>query len=198
MCQLIETLQIKNGEIQLLSYHQKRMDTSIFALLKIKNTIKLDNVISIQNDARRGIWKCRIVYNTSIEEITYTPYQFRKINSLKLIENNDITYNLKFEDRNILQNLLKTKGNADEILIVKNGFITDTSFSNIAFFDGKTWDTPHTFLLKGTKRTYLLETNQIKEKSIHKDSLSNYKKARLLNCFYDLENGNDIMIENIQ
>ena len=51
------------------------------------------------------------------------------------------------------------RGACDEILIIKDGHITDTSISNIVFRlpDGW-WLTPFTPLLKGIMRTYLLES----------------------------------------
>ena len=62
-------------------------------------------------------------------------------------------------------NSLKVDG-FDEVVIVKNGFISDTTISNLAFFDGSEWHTPNTPLLKGTKRAELLDSGFLKEKTI--------------------------------
>ena len=74
-----------------------------------------------------------------------------------MIENNKICYSLKLTDRSQINRLLKQKGNYDDILIVKNGFITDTSISNIIFYNGSKWITPAAPLLKGTCRDKLLK-----------------------------------------
>jgi hypothetical protein len=42
------------------------------------------------------------------------------------------------------------RGNADEIIIVRNGLLSDTSYSNIALFDGTMWVTPKTHLSTDT------------------------------------------------
>ena len=198
MSLLIETIQIKNGEPQLLGYHQKRMNKSIEDLFYIKNSIILEEKLIIPEEAKTGVWKCRIVYSKTLHEISFSPYIYRTINSLQLVEAPNIEYSYKYENRESLQNLLGLKKDADEILITKENYITDTSFSNIVFFDGKDWVTPKTCLLEGTKRAYLIETDQIKLRDIIVDDLSLFKKARLVNCFFDLENGNDIEIKSIR
>ena len=84
-----------------------------------------------------------------------------------------------------------------EILILKNGLITDVSFANIAFYDGKGWYTPDSPLLKGTKRAYYIEKGLLIEKRISPADLPKYQKARLINAMLDLEDSHDILIGNI-
>ena len=43
------------------------------------------------------------------------------------------------------------KREQDEILITRNGLLTDTSIANIALFNGKEWHTPKHPLLKGVQ-----------------------------------------------
>ena len=71
-----------------------------------------------------------------------------------------MNYDLKYFDRKIFDDLKKNI-KADDILIIKNGFITDTSIANILFFDGKKWITPKKPLLKGTVRERLLRMKLI-------------------------------------
>ena len=42
--------------------------------------------VSIYRHQLNGIHKCRIVYGKEVEEVTYAPYQMRKVASLHLIE----------------------------------------------------------------------------------------------------------------
>ena len=62
---------------------------------------------------------------------------------------------------------------------VKNGRLTDTSYSNIALFDGNRWVTPAHPLLKGTMRQSLIDKGLLKEKGIkyHGASASHAGKA---------------------
>ena len=86
----------------------------------------------------------------------------RSIRTLKLVTANHIDYRYKSTDRSELNRLTAQKGNCDDIVIVKNGFITDTSFTNLALFDGHQWLTPAHPLLAGTQRALLLEQGKIK------------------------------------
>jgi 4-amino-4-deoxychorismate lyase len=99
-----------------------------------------------------------------------------------VIENNKIYYSLKFTDRSQINGLLKQKGDYDDILIVKNGFITDTSISNIVFYNGNEWTTPATPLLKGTCRDKLLKEGKIKEEIIKINDLHKLKSFCLINA----------------
>lgn len=197
MSRFIETIQLRNGEPCLLHYHQKRMDNTIRAVWGKTNVHQIKNSISIPLYARKGVWKCRIVYDLKSIHITYIPYEYKIINSLQCIVNDDISYIYKAENRDDLTSLFQKKSLADEILIISRNMVTDTSFSNIMFFDGSKWITPTTYLLPGVQRTFLLETNQIIEKTITSSDIYSFEKARLLNCFYDLQFGNDIVIKNI-
>ena len=79
---------------------------------------------------------------------------------------------LKYADRSALARLLQRRDDCDEILIVRDGAITDTSYSNVAFFDGRKYVTPDTFLLNGTRRQYLLGTGVLTERRITPSDLA--------------------------
>ena len=74
---------------------------------------------------------------------------------------------------------------ADDILVVRNGYLTDTSISNIALYDGNTWFTPSYPLLKGTKRAELLDKHLIQEKEILHTQLGSYFRIMLFNAMID-------------
>lgn len=69
---------------------------------------------------------------------------------------------------------------------MKNGLLTDTSFTNVAVFDGERWLTPKHPLLLGTKRASLLERQVIKEADISVETLMNAQKVSLINAMIDL------------
>ena len=54
-------------------------------------------------------------------------------------------YNYKWEDRSQLDALYAKRENVDDILIVKNGLITDTLYANIAFEKSGQWFTTVAF-----------------------------------------------------
>jgi 4-amino-4-deoxychorismate lyase len=132
-----------------------------------------------------------------IKSVGFEPYLPRIVKSLRLIEDNKISYNYKYTNRGSLNELLTKRERYDEILIVQKGFITDTSYSNIIFFDGKKWHTPSTPLLRGTMRCFLLDNNLIEETEIRVPDLKTFQKSRLINAMNPFESGTDIKIEKI-
>jgi 4-amino-4-deoxychorismate lyase len=78
------------------------------------------------------------------------------------------------------------RGDCDEIILVKNGLITDTSYSNLAFFDGVQWYTPEHPLLNGVRRQALLKQKRVREKRITPDELGSFVKLSLINAMLDL------------
>ena len=111
-----------------------------------------------------------------IKKIEYFDLNKREFNKLKVVECDNIEYSYKSENREKL-NSLKVNG-YDEVIIVKNGLVTDTTISNLAFFDGKEWHTPKNPLLKGTKREELIQKGFLKEKDIKIDNVKNYFEAK--------------------
>src|SRR4030042_5681435 len=186
MCRLIESIKIKDNKIFNINYHNIRMNNARQDLFNCNDFINLSKFIKIPDNIEEII-KCRVVYNKNIISIEYNKYQKRIINSLKLVFDNNIDYKYKFENRDAINNLLALKDNCDDILIIKNNRITDTSLTNIAFYDKKKWLTPAYPLLKGLKREQLLYDTIIMEKDIFIDDLKNYKKAVLFNSMLDLE-----------
>ena len=107
-----------------------------------------------------------------------------------------IDYSFKSADRSSLNRLTAQKGDCDEIIIVKNGLVTDTSFTNIAVFDGEQWLTPRHPLLMGTKRACLLEKRILKEADISVEALMRAQKVSLINAMIDLGE-REIALENV-
>lgn len=138
------------------------------------------------------LYRCRIIYDAVSISIEYIPYQKRKIRKLQPVQADELYYALKYADRSALDALLLQKGDADDILIIKNSLVTDTSIANIAFFDGRRWLTPRHPLLKGTTRARLLDEQKIFEREIHLDDLDKYSHFALLNAmigFDEIKNG---------
>lgn len=197
MCLLFESIRVQDGELCNLHFHQQRLNRAMQMHYPQANFHKLKDCIEIPAKCFEGIYKCRVTYGREVKNIDFEPYNPRVIRTLKLLEENGISYPHKYADRSLLNALRQKRGKSDEILIVKNGLITDTSFSNIIFFDGSTWLTPSTPLLIGTMRSMLLEQGSITEREIRVADLHLFQKARLINAMLPPETGTDIAIEAI-
>ncbi|MCL3781370.1 4-amino-4-deoxychorismate lyase [Prolixibacteraceae bacterium JC049] len=198
MCQLLETIRIENGEPQLIGYHQERMNC---AAQELWNGIapNLQVTLMRMDFPAEGVFKCRIVYGREIEKVEVIPYTIRNIQSLKLIEGNNIDYSHKWVDRTAINELYENRGISDDILIVKDGLITDTSYCNVVLgndIDG--WFTPENPLLDGVMRQSLIDTGEIEERAIKVEDLSRYKYIRLINAMMPWQTGPEFLTETIE
>lgn len=197
MYPLLETIKIDNGIPMHLQWHQRRMDYAFHVLIGTSNPFQLVNLISVPQEYWEGINKCRVLYGGSDFSIEYVGYQAKAISSLKVVFEDSLDYSHKYSNRTMLNRLLEDKGEADDILIVRDGLITDTSFSNIVFFNGSSWETPAEPLLEGTCRNRLLAEGKISTADIRLEDLKNYRAFRLINAMLDFEMQSDLGLEKI-
>lgn len=185
--QFVETIKIKSGKAMFLGYHQARMERTIsrfFPKLAVSAMPGLEHIVEATADME--LYKARVVYGEQgVELVEYAPYSMRQIHSLKVVCDDDIEYSYKSTDRSRLNALVEKKDCCDEIVIIKNGLVTDTSFTNIAIYDGTSWLTPKHPLLAGTKRACLLDRGAIKEADITINDLMRAKRLRLFNAMID-------------
>jgi len=186
MCRLFESIKIEDNQIRNLIFHNNRINNSKRSLFGSDDYIDLADIIIIPESCRHGIYKCRVTYSTKIIDVNFIRYNKRNISSLKMVCNDDINYPYKYDNKKAIIDLLKLKEKSDDILIIKNNLVTDTSFSNIAFHDGNKWVTPASPLLKGTKREKLLTEGSISEDEIRVNDLKIFKKASLINAMLEL------------
>ncbi len=175
---LLETIKCEDGRISNLIYHQKRCNESRKELYQSTDTLDLASIII---PPKNGLYRCRITYANHIESIEYIPYTPKKINTLKVITSS-LDYHLKYTNRETFNKLLSLHDDVDEIIIEKEGYLTDTTIANIAFYNGKQWVTPLAPLLKGTMRQKLIDEGFLQTKQIKKEDLSKYSKVALINA----------------
>ena len=195
MQQFVETIKIKDGKALNLSFHQSRMCRTMRHFFADAPVPALADVLSPTPDMQ--FYKARVLYDgQGVVDVQYAPYTMREIRSLKVVVDDRIDYSFKSADRSSLNRLTAQKGDCDEIIIVKNGLVTDTSFTNIAVFDGEQWLTPRHPLLMGTKRASLLEKHILKEADISVETLMRAQKVSLINAMIDLGE-REIALENV-
>lgn len=200
MSLFFESIKIKNGSPVNLFYHNERTNRTRRKVLKIKDEIDLDNFIDISKISSDKIYKCRVFYDYEIHKVEFVEYEKRNIKKLIPVIADEISYEYKYTDRLALDKLKleNTKYPDEEILIVKNGFITDTSFSNIVLFDGDKWNTPGECLLPGTQRSKLLSENKIVVSSIRIDELNKYKAIKLINALVEFDEAETLLVDSIK
>jgi 4-amino-4-deoxychorismate lyase len=193
MCRFIESIRIENGSIVAQSWHEERMNETRRSILHLHAPLRLTGILPVT--IPKGIAKCRITYSDIIHSVEIIPYKPKIVNTLQLIEDNEIDYAYKYADRSRLDNLLSRK-TADEIIIVRQGLITDTSYSNLIFYDGKRWHTPSSFLLNGTRRQRMLLAGLIVESEIRPSDLRHFTRVKLINAMLDPETSPSILLKD--
>ena len=182
MHQFVETIRIEGGKAMHLPLHEARMNATRVHFAPHVAPISLQKWLDDAPLSNERI-KARVVYDVNgVCETTFQTYKRCEIQWLRMVENNDISYTFKSTDRHELDRLLALRDGCDEVLIVKNGLITDTSFTNVAFFDGHKWFTPAQPLLNGTMRQWLLQRGELTETQITLASLASFQRIMLFNA----------------
>lgn len=185
MCLLFETIRIESGVPRHLWWHEQRMNHARKEIWKSCDAVSLGREISVPPEHSTGVVKCNIKYGADIQHVNFSVYEKRIIRSLKMVGSGEIDYHLKYSDRSLLENLFMLRGLSDEIIVILNGLVTDTSMSNLIFFDGEKWFTPAIPLLKGTCRNRLLAEGKIIEKDIRVENIRSYTGCKLINAMRD-------------
>ena len=178
MMKFFETIKIEKGEILNLKYHNLRLNKTINEIYKRKSDLDLKEFIKVPD---LKSYRCKVIYDQEIRSVELTEYKERNFNSFKFI-NSNIEYRYKSVDREELNNLFEQRENYDDIIIVHDGLICDTTIANIAVYDGLKWFTPKKPLLFGTQRAKLLENKIITEKDIKIKDFKNLVSFAIMNA----------------
>ncbi len=177
-----ESIRLHDGVFQLLPLHNHRMEHTIFQHFGEKPATTLHAYLKRFDFPTKGLFKCRLAYGQSLGIPEFRSYTKKPVNSLKLVEANGLDYGYKRADRSALEALFAHRGDCDDVLIVVNGCITDSSYCNIVFGNKAGWFTPDTPLLRGVQRQHLLDIGLIREAIIRTDDLPNYNYFKLINA----------------
>lgn len=192
-----EAIKVRDGVFYNLPLHAERMNRTARRFFGRGIELSLEPVM-IPPELRAGLVKCRVVYGAGgIEGVEFAPYAFRRIDSVALAVDDTIDYTCKSVDRGRLAALLAGSG-CDEVIIVKDGRVTDASSSNLVLetASGALY-TPRTPLLAGTKRESLLRAGRIAEREILPADLPAAARILLINAMIDLAD-NVVLPRNIR
>ena len=188
---LFETLCFEKGQLQNLCLHQQRMNKSLIEYYGSNSSlIDLEKISKTHNEFLNldpnKVFRCRIDYNNQDYQLQIHHYNRKHYKTFQTVICDDIDYHLKYSNRDQLNTLLAKKGNCDEIIIIKNGYVTDCSIGNLIFKKENQWFTPNTPLLHGTQRTKLLAENKIIETTIQVNDIATFDEIRLINALNSL------------
>ncbi|HBO27566.1 MAG TPA: chorismate-binding protein [Culturomica sp.] len=195
--QFIETIKISEGYPCHLEFHIRRMQETLQSMGMPMPELQAGLFLPPAG-LRNGVVKCRVVYDPAgICGVEFAAYRPRVIRALKVVDDDDIVYPYKSADRSMLMKLYEKRGDCDDVLIVKDGFLTDTSYSNVVLSRRGEFYTPDTYLLNGTKRRFLLQQGLIRACPVRVADLYTYDRVYLINAMLDLEDEVAIPVDRI-
>jgi len=178
---LFETIKTQNNTIYNIKYHQARVNQAYKKHFNSTAKFELSSILK----ATANLNKIKVIYDKNgICDIAYTPYKPKKIEKLMLIDISGFEYNYKYLDRAMFEHIYSMYKDIDEFILLNNGYITDTTISNIALYNEKMqqWHSPTKTLLNGTYREKLIDEKKLKLTQIDYTNLKNYSKIALLNA----------------
>lgn len=185
---LFETIHCEDGVIAHLSYHQKRLTNSLQCLGSKAHFDLKELIVPPSN----GLYRCRFLYDDTDYRIEFHPYTPRPIASLRLVFDDTVHYPLKYTNRDQFNSLFARREACDDVLIVKEGILRDTTIANIALFIEGQWLTPQQPLLHGTTRERLLDEGFLLPAVLTPNDIPKAQKIAIMNAmvgFVEIENG---------
>jgi 4-amino-4-deoxychorismate lyase len=110
----------------------------------------------------------------------------------------EMEYSYKYEDRSMIDTLSDQKGSMDDILMCREGWVMDTSNSNIAFRKNERWYTPSMPLLAGTSWKRLVAGKILLPRPVHQKDISLFDCYKLFNAMNDFNEVHEKPLTNIR
>ncbi len=187
MCQIVESIRIENKTLQNIDLHNNRFLSARKQLFGQSDFIEIEKYINIPDTLSDKRYKCRLTYDGKTLAYTIKPYTQRVVRSLRIVHDDEIDYSVKTNQRHKLDRAYEQREGCDDIIIVKNGYLSDAWAANIILYSDEQWYTPTTPLLKGIQREYLLRSGRIKEIEIRENDLWRFSKIKLINAMIDFK-----------
>lgn len=128
MERFIETIKVLDGQFYNLEAHERRARVTAEAFFGKPLAWEVGRMV-IPATMCSGLVKCRVVYDSEVREVSFQPYVMRRIRSLRLVNGDGVDYRYKSTDRSVFARLLEKRGECDDVLIVRDGWVTIPHFT---------------------------------------------------------------------
>lgn len=200
MKQFLETICIRDGIPYHLGWHQRRVSATMkYFFPAHTHSWDLAACLDIPPNFHSALVRCRILYNLHHFSTHFFQYTPKSIKTLKVVKMNpQLDYRYKYDDRAFIETMYDQREDCDDILISKNGLITDSSIANIAFRKNERWYTPSLPLLAGTTWKRLVTSRMIIPKPIRIDDVNKFDSFKIFNAMIRFEEFQESPIHNIR
>ncbi len=186
MYPFFETLRAQGESVDHFAYHRRRMERTLRANgMPEPRTdwfAQLELALRAQALASPQPLRLHVDYDGISWQIAAGPLPTTPMRTLRLVVDNSIAYPYKSTDRSCLDRLFQQREEADDVLIVKDGYITDTSRANLLLLRQGEWFTPQHSLLPGTTQERLVEELHLQFVPIAPRELDRYEQLWIINA----------------
>lgn len=181
MFPVFESIAIHDGVYLNVNAHMDRIQRTAHSLWHITFPA---NYLQARLPAfhKPGLYKCRFLYNRETFSLEIKRYERRAIQHLMLKEMPHLHYAFKYMHRIELDQWKKELPEHTDVLFTRNGFLTDTTYCNIALMREGRWYTPQEPLLPGTQRAYGINAGLLHAMPISIDDMSSYECMTIFNA----------------
>lgn len=184
MMQFSEVIRVLDGVLCHTEEHYARMYRTMMHFFGSADGLR-DFPSVVPEMASVGTYKCRIVYDSVIREVSFQPYFIRPRHNVLVTHCELFDYSFKYLDRSIFDDLMRRR-DCDDVVIVCDGNITDSCYANLVFASEEGLFTPITPLLKGTCRERLIREGVVSEREIRVEDLNNFDTVYFINAMMPL------------
>lgn len=167
------------------------MNRSVYILQGKKNVFSKKDILGVFDSLPEDLHKGRLIYTPSgILSSETIPYKLTKKLSYQFKElPSNFSYSLKYENRILFaKNYNRLVHPTEDILYLKKGFLTDSTYANILFEDEHgLWYSPSHYLLKGTYLSQLEKEGRVQFIPIHYKNLNAYVQFKPINALLELQ-----------
>ncbi len=182
---VLESICVLDGAPQLLDYHQRRVDRSLLS----GHLLDLTAALAELSLPPTGKHKLRLIYDRQghVKQLEHELYAMRQLRALRLRELDcPFDYAIKWLDRRALDAYAEGLSSDEDVLLLREGFLVEGRYANLALLREGVWYTPQDCLLEGVQRAFLLDTGLLNRKRITIQQLGDYDSIALINAMLPL------------
>lgn len=195
MCQFIESIRLKNGELFNLELHQKRVEKTFLEFFPNSNAFDIKTTLQNIQLPDNELYKIRIFYDSEIRILEILEYQKPHFSKYKCFHiPSDFNYDFKFANRQIFDQISKNTSKDTLAILVKNGLVCDSTFSNLIFEKSEKLFSPAKALLLGTQLQKLISERKIQLIDIAENQIKDFDKIYFVNALNPLDAASAILL----
>lgn len=204
MYRFLETMYYDGSGIRNLDLHLERIQSSLIyssggvlsgvgnsMLIQIKEILRS---FQISGQAQR----VRVLYDENGLDIEASPLMIQYPTTFRCVDvDHNFDYSYKFADRQVLNEAFLKRNGKEDVILIRDGWVTDTSKANLAFRKNDKWYTPYFPLLAGTTWKKLVSEQSLLPRPIHVDHIALFDVVRTFNALHAFEAAPEIPVDQI-